>query len=492
MITDHQYRRLLKLKPKEKNVAIASSKAGMSEKTGRKYLRQGQLPSQMKKDRTWRTREDVFEEAWPLIEGFLKNDPSLQAKTIFDCLCRENEDTYQETQLRSLQRKIKRWRALEGPSKEVMFPQVHHPGVQCQSDYTWMNSLNVTISGQPFQHLFYHFVLSYSNWEWGQICYSESIESLKAGLQNALWHLGGVPKEHRTDNLSAAVNNLQDKKEFTANYKSILDHYKLIPSRNNPGKGHENGDVEQSHFRFKTAVDQELRLRGSRDFESLETYQEFLKKLMERRNRLRTKKLVEELNVLQELPMRRLEDYTEEEARVSRFSTIPVRNNVYSVDSRLMGERVQVRVYGEYLVIRYGGQEIETIPRLRGDQKHQINYRHVIDSLVKKPGAFANYKYREDLFPRFMFRLAYDWLKEHRPAHADREYLQILDLAAKESEEKVDKALRHQMKTGQNLYMETIRDLIKKDLPRDTLLLAVPKIELGIYDGLLKGVGHGC
>jgi transposase len=311
LITDHQYRRLLKLKQKEKSVSIAALKAGMSEKTARKYLKQDQLPSQIKKDRNWRTREDVFEKSWPIVEEFLKNDQSLQAKTLFDYLCRENEGKYQESQLRTLQRKIKRWKEVEGPPKEVMFAQVHHPGVQCQSDYTWMNSLNVTIGDQPFQHLFYHFVLPYSNWEWGQICYSESIESLKEGLQNALWHLGGVPKEHRTDNLSAAVKNLNEKKEFTANYKGILDHYGLKASRNNPGKGHENGSVEQSHFRFKTVVDQELRLRGSRDFASREAYQEFLNKIMIRRNGLRTKRLHEELQVLRELPARRLEDYTE-------------------------------------------------------------------------------------------------------------------------------------------------------------------------------------
>jgi transposase len=491
MITDQQYRRLLKLKQKEKSVSIAASKAGMSEKTARKYLKQDQLPSQTKKDRHWRTREDVFAKSWSIVEEFLKNDQSLQAKTLFDYLCREDEGKYQESQLRTLQRKIKRWKAVEGPPKEVMFAQVHHPGVQCQSDYTWMNSLNVTIGGQPFPHLFYHFVLSYSNWEWGQICYSESIESLKEGLQSALWRLGGVPKEHRTDNLSAAVNNLNEKKEFTANYQGILDHYGLKASRNNPGKGHENGDVEQSHFRFKTAVDQELRLRGSREFISRENYREFLNKLMIRRNGLRTKRLHEELKVLHELPARRLEDYTEEEARVSRFSTISVRNNVYSVDSRLIGEKVRVRIHSEKLIIRYGGQKIETLPRLRGAKKHQINYRHVIDSLVKKPGAFANYRYREDLFPRFMFRLAYDWIREHRPVKADREYLQLLALAAKESEEKVDMALRHQMKAGQRIDIETIREMVQRKVPCEIILVEVPAVELGVYDGLLKGVNYG-
>lgn len=478
------------MKQKENHLALAASKAGMCEKTARKYLRQNQLPSQTKKDRNWRTRKDPFEAFWPEVKAFLERDESLQAKTLFDYLCRKYEGHFQESQLRTLQRKIKTWKALEGPAKEVMFPQVYLPGVQCQSDYTCMNDLNMTISNQPFQHLFYHFVLSYSNWEWGEICFSESHESLRSGLQNALWMLGGVPKEHRTDNLSAAVNNLKERKEFNANYQGLLDHYGLRASRNNAGKGHENGKVEQSHHRFKMIVDQELRLRGNRDFESRQAYQEFLKHILTRRNKLRTKRLQEELSALRELPSKRLEDYTEEEVRVSRFSTISVRKNVYSVDSRLIGETIRVRLFGDKIIIRYGGQNVDSIPRLFGEHKHQINYFHIIDSLVKKPGAFANYKYQDDLFPRFMFRVAYDWLREQHPRRADKMYLQILNLAAKESEDKMDQVLRKQLTKGKPLDLKTLKEKMKERQPTPALLLPVPEVDLEGYDGLLKGVIH--
>lgn len=476
------------MKQKESSLALAAAKSGMSEKTAARYLKAGKLPSQMKKERHWRTRQDPFDAVWPEIERMLKVNPTLQSKYLFDYLCRNEPGTYQEGQLRTLQRRVKKWRISEGPAKEVMFPQVHYPGVQCQSDYTWMNDLGVTIANQPFDHLFYHFVLSYSNWEWGSVCFSESLESLKKGVQEALWTLGGVPKEHRSDNLTAAVINLQDRKEFNENYLGVMNHYGLKPSRNNPGKGHENGDVEQSHHRFKQAVDQELMLRGSRDFENRKAYEKFLKEMLIRRNQMRSQRFAEELKSLRELPARRLEDYTESQARVSKFSTISVRKNVYSVNSRLIGEKVKVRLSADHLEIYFGGQRIERLPRLRGEGGHQINYRHVIKSLVKKPGAFANYKYQADLYPRFVFRLVYDWLRERKPAQATKDYLNILTMAAEESEEKVDRACRLLIREGKPLTYVVIREKVRAwEIPAEDKLVREPKANLKAYDGLLGG-----
>src|SRR5262249_39778386 len=163
----------------------------------------------------------------------------------------------------------------QGPAKEVFFAQVHHPGRLGASDFTHCEELRVTIAGSPFPHLIYHFVLTYSNWETGTVCFSESLESLSEGLQNALWQLGGVPEVHRTDRLTAAVQPGAHPDVFKRRYQALLRHYGLRGQAIQAGKGNENGDVEQRHHRFKTALDQALLLRGSRDFDSRDRYATF-------------------------------------------------------------------------------------------------------------------------------------------------------------------------------------------------------------------------
>ena len=241
MVTDQQVRKYMKLKETEKMLGIAAAKAGMSEKTARKYRRAGMLPGQTRRERTWRTRKDAFEEVWGEVEEILSTDVRVQANTIFDHLNRKYEGRFKKGQLRTLQRRMKAWRGKKGPAKEVMMVQEHRPGKQCQSDYTRMGALGVTIGRHRFDHLLYHFTLVYSNWESGMVCFSEAFESLIGGLQNALWELGAVPEEHRTDSLSAAVNNLDDLTQWTERYKSLMNHYGLRASHNTPGKGHENG-----------------------------------------------------------------------------------------------------------------------------------------------------------------------------------------------------------------------------------------------------------
>ena len=276
MVTDQQVRRLLKMVQTEKNFGIAAIKAGMDEKTARKYRKLGKLPSELEQPHTWRTREDPFEDSWDEIKSMLEINAGLEAKTIFEDLQRRNPGRYADGQLRTLQRHIKVWRASEGPAKEVFFTQVHYPGQLGESDFTNMNKLGITIGGRPFDHLIYHFVLTYCNWETGSICFSESFESLSEGLQNALWELGGVPEMHRTDCLTTAVQKTSHRDEFTLRYQDLLDHYNLKGCKTNPNSPHENGDVEQRHHRFKRAVDQALLLRNSRDFADRQQYEQFL------------------------------------------------------------------------------------------------------------------------------------------------------------------------------------------------------------------------
>jgi transposase len=488
MINDHQFRRLMKLSKAGESLATTAVKAGMDEKTARKWLRIGRQPSEVNNPRNYRTHADAFAEAWPEIEQLLNLDASIEAKTIFDHLSRQSPEKYRESQLRTLQRRVKVWRALKGQPREVFFPQLHEPGRQAQSDFTHLSELGVTIAGQPFKHLFYHFTLVYSNWEWGMVCASESWESLSEGLQQALWELGGVPQEHRTDSLSAAVKPVGSPDEFTARYQGLLHHYYMKASHTTPGRGHENGDVEQSHHRFKRAVGQELLLRGSRDFESRESYDEFLRRMLLRRNGLRRERVAEEIKTLRALPERRLESFTKESLKVSRNSTIYLRDNTYSVPSQLIGERVEVRIYGAHLEVWYSGTAVERMERLRGESKAAINYRHVIHSLVRKPGAFAHYRYQTCLFPRMIFRLAYDELQVSVPERADRDYLYILKLAADGSEDRVAEVLHGIIKRGETISLERVRGLIDQASESSS---AVPEVTVEVtplknYDELLS------
>jgi hypothetical protein len=487
MVTDHQVRRLMALTNTEPTLALAAAKAGMDEKTARKYRRSGKLPNECRAEHTWRTRPDPFDTVWEEIAGRIHVNPGLQAKTLFEDLQRRFPGDFQDGQLRTLQRKIKHWRATHGPDKEIFFPQEHKPGQLGASDFTYMNSLGVTLVGQPFEHMLYHFVLTYSNWETGTICFSESFASLSEGLQNALWQLGGVPKQHRTDCLGAAVK-VERPEEFTRLYQGLLAHYGLVGLKGQPGHGNENGDVEQRHRRFKEALDQALLMRGSRDFQSRGRYQEFLSALFAQLNAGRTKRLQQEIALLGTLPKRRLETAQKIDARVSAYSTIRVRNNTYSVPARLIGEMVEARLGVETVEVWYAQRHLETLPRLRGEGRHHIRYRHVIDWLVRKPGAFANYRFREDLFPTSRFRMVYDQLVVQTPAAASRSYLALLELAARETEVGVDDALRHLLDRELTVTLEAVKALVcAAQQIAPVTQIAVAPVNLADYDSLLLG-----
>jgi hypothetical protein len=490
MVTDAQVRRLKRLSKTEKTQELAAAKAGMDVKTARRYLQDGGLPSEMKTDRGWRTRTDPFDEVWEGIRKQIQANPGLEAKTLFEALQRQSPGKFGDGQLRTLQRRIKNWRATDGPGKEVFFAQQHVPGRLGQSDFTYMNELGITIARQSFPHMLYHFVLTYSNWEDVTPCYSESFESLSDGLQNAVWELGGVPLQHQTDRLTTAVNNNCDEKEFQSRYQALMRHYRLEPLKIQAGKANENGDVEQRHHRLKRAVDQALLLRDSRDFASISEYKEFLRALMGQLNAGRRDRLRVEMQYLRTLPDSRLDSCKRVNARVDSGSLIYVDRNTYSVNSRLIGEHVEARLSADTVEVWYGGQKVEDMPRLRGRSKHRIDYRHIIDWLVRKPGAFENYRYREDLFPTSRFRMVWDALREHAPLRSHKHYLEILQVAAQEGEAKVDEALRYLLEQGEigegKLNAKVVRDVLKREaaLPPATEI-AVAEVDLSSFDVLL-------
>ncbi|NNK94933.1 MAG: IS21 family transposase [Desulfobacterales bacterium] len=475
-----------------KNLEIAANKAGMDEKTGRKYRDLDKLPSELlaERIRLWRTREDPFEEIWEEVLPFLKTNEGIEAKTLFDYLQREHPGCFHDGQLRTFQRRVKNWRATKGPGREVYFPQKHEPGRLSQSDFTHMSRLQISIARQPFDHLVFHFVLTYSNWETATICFSENFESLSEGLQKSLWKLGGVPEQHQTDRLSAAVNKPENPEEFTSQYQGLLDHYHLQGRKINSSRPHENGDIEQRHHRFKKAVDQALMLRGSRDFTTRKEYELFLQKLLWQLNRGRQVRFLEEQTALHPLPCTKLDACTRLEVRVGPSSTIRVKHKVYSVHSRLIKETVTVRLYAEYLELWYAQKHIETIPRIRGSSKHHIQYRHILDWLVRKPGAFENYRYRQDLFPTSRFRIAYDSLrKRHSTSRAAREYLGILTIAAQDNETAVDDALRYLIDHEGRIDAAQVRAFLLKGQPHEPVTnISVQAVALSGYDQLLQEV----
>ena len=487
MVTDKQIRRLYQLIEKEKSLSMAASKAGIDEKTARKYLRSGKLPSESRPVHHWRTRSDPFAEVWEEVRAKLELNPGLEAKTLFEDLQRRYEGRFQDGQLRTLQRKVKHWRATEGPPKEVFFPQQHYPGVLCQSDFTHLTKLGVTIAGEPFPHLLYHFVLTYSNWETGTICFSESFESLSEGLQNALWELGAVARQHRTDRMSAAVHRDLNPEVFTERYSGLLRHYGIRGERTRAASPHENGDVEQRHHRFKRALDQQLMLRGSRDFARRIDYEAFLRRLFKQLNAGRRQRLAEERAHLRALPACRRDASKRMQTKVGASSTSRVKGAVYSVDSRLIGERIELRMHTDRIELYYGGRRVDTLPRLRGGKRHHIAYRHIIDWLVRKPGAFENYRFRQDLFPTHRFRMAYDAIKARLHGKSSKEYLRILHLAARENESAVDAAIKMLFDNGDPITAANVEALVKSGEAFPVIRsVHIAPVELSAYDQLLE------
>jgi transposase len=466
---------------------VAAARAGMSERTARKYEQAGKLPSQLKRPRQHRTRPDPFASEWSWVVAELQRDPALQATTLFALLQAKHPGCYQESQLRTLQRHIATWRAVAGPEREVMFEQVHRPGDLAESDFTHMSSLQVTLGGLPFAHEVFHLVLTYSNVEAAHICVSESFESLAEGLEYCLWQLGGVPQRHKTDHMGTAVRPLSaaGQAEFTARYRGLMAHYGMEAVVNNAGEAHENGDVEQAHHRLKLAVDQALRVRGSRDFIDRASYARFLTEIVRQRNLTREPRWQAERAMLRPLPSTLLAPCRELHGTVTHYSTIHVLENTYSVPSRLIGTKVLVRLHAETVDVYVGTSLVCQMPRLFGRQQHAIDYRHVIWSLVRKPGAFAAYRYRHDLFPTLSFRQAYDRLQQARPRQADREYLRLLSLAASTAESEVDAALSLLLEAQTLPTFEAVRELVRGPRPVAVPALSAPSLDLTRYDQLL-------
>ena len=488
-MTDRQVALLRQRRMEGKTQEAAAAMAGMSVRSARKW-QSGPLPSETKQERRWRTRPDPFEGVWEEeIEPLLRGDPKgrLKATTIIEWLEEHHPGRFSASQLRTLQRRLQDWRALHGPDREVYFPQEHPPAREAQIDFTHGNSLGVTIGGQPFPHLLFQLILSHSGWRYAEVATGETFLALQQGLQSALWTLGGVPQVVRSDNTSAATHEMRRSLGRALNdaYRALLDHYGLHSTRINPGQSHENGVAEQGYYRLKDAIDQALILRGSRDFHTADDYAIFVERMVQRRNRLVQGKLEQELACLRPLPPAPMPEYVNYRARVRKWSTIQVAGRTYTVPSRLIGKEVQIRLYADWVEVYYKDNLVERMERVRGEREANVNYRHVIGSLVRKPGAFARYRFREQLFPTLQFRLSYDALREWRGERADVEYVRILHLAGTTMEATVDSALALLLETGRPFDYAEVRDLAEPKPPEAPALTLSGQPDLKIYDTLI-------
>lgn len=404
-VTQQQKRLYMTYRKDGLNQKAAAAKVAISERSGRKIEKESQ--DKPPKDRQWRTRKDPFSGVWDTdLLPFLREYPQLSPLTLLEYLQEQYPGRYPDKLLRTLQRRIKQWRAIHSDqSKEVMFNQTYLPGVQSLSDFTHLKDVIVSIAGVPLDHLLYHFRLRYSGWSHMKVILGgESFAALAEGLQEAFWRIGGVPKEHRTDSLSAAFKNREQHtgSDITAPYDQLCSHYNLIPTRNNRGKSHENGAIESPHGHLKRRIVQALIVRGSTDFKTLKEYQLFIDKTVAQHNRRNAQSIDIERPYLQDLPETKTIDFIELSVKVSPASTIRVKSSAYTVPSRLVGECLRIHLYHDRLDCFIGSSKVSSMNRVycsKSQRNSNINYRHVYKALLKKPGAFRHWVFRDDLLP---------------------------------------------------------------------------------------------
>ena len=497
MLNPKQYRRLLAKYAQGKNMSKSALAAGIDRKTARKYIKAKQPPDELHRPHKGSNRPDPLTAIWSQARQMLQEAPGLEAKALFEYFLAKPESRLDPSHLRTFQRRVNQWRAKEGPEKEVYFPRHHIAGELMELDWTHADELGVTILGKPLKHLLCHCVLTYSNWEWAKRCQTESFLSLVSGLQAAFGKLGKKPKHLGTDHSSTATHEVGSHKglrAFNPDYLDLCGHYDILPVTINVACPHEHGDVESLNRHLKRQLHQHLLLRGSREFACESDYDGFVEGVLELSNKRRHKQLVEELAVMRALPVTRLNEYQESRCWVGPHSTIRVKQIAYSVPSRLMGQHLRVEIYESHLKVFLGRDCVQEMPRARGNHGGVIDFRHVVGPLLRKPGAFARYKFREQLYPSLEYRGAYDRLVADHGTHVGTvEYLQLLKLAAELTPERLESSIREELGKPGKWWTADIK---ARELPepRPAALEIHLEPELNSYDSLLNQgseVAHG-
>ena len=423
----------------------------------------------------------------------LEKQPQLKPNTLFRELGKRYPGKYPHSIKRTLQRRVQKWKAQHGGDKEVIFRQKHEPGVLGLSDFTQLKDLTITVRGVEFEHLLYHFRLQYSGWSYVKVTQGgESFSALSEGLQNALWSLGGCPAEHRTDSLSAAYRNRSHsvRDDFTVRYQGLCRYYDLAATRNNKGVAHENGGIESPHGHLKGRVKQELLVRGSNDFDSVEAYQSWLDKIVAELNLERTDKVEQERPHLKPLPVSRTEDYEVLTLNVPNTATISVKLAIYSVPSKLIGCRLRIHLYGDRLEAYLGTDKVFETPRaypeLGKRRARCIDYRHLIGSLKKKPMAFRRYEFRDEMLPTPIYQDIWRWLDDKLPPQsAAKTMVGILALAAEhDCQTELEQVLLEQRRQGRLPVLTELQNRFAPP-PAAPVSPEVTQHALANYDALL-------
>jgi hypothetical protein len=463
-VTDHQMRLYMTFRQTD-GPAVSAAKASISTATAYRFEQDHRLPLSQRVVRGRRRPDPLADFFDAEVVPMLTAAPGLRAVAIFDEMQRRHPDLSAGAR-RTLERRIRAWRAIHGADQEVIFRQLHEPGRMGLSDFTDMADLGVTIAGVRLDHRLYHFRLAYSGFEHAHVILGgESYVALAEGLQNALWALGGAPFEHRSDSLSAAFRNLDHdaREDLTRRYDALCAHYGMQPTRNNRGVAHENGGIESAHGHLRKATRDALLMRGTADFDDLASYRRFIDEIVSRKNAHHAKRIAAERPALQLLPGQRTCDHEETIVTVTSSGGFTLRKVFYTVPSRLIGHRLRVRLYDDRLDLFVGGTLLMTLARGRataGRHAHVVDYRHVIHALRRKPMALLNLVYRDQLFPRDAYRLTFDRLLEKIPAKSACRLM--VDLLA----------LAHERGCEADLAMLLAADLAAAQLPNIAALRA--------------------
>ena len=475
------------------SVPAAAARAAFSPATAYRIEHDPRLPSQKAAPRARRRPDPLGELFDTEVVPMLQAAPGLRAVGIFEELRRRHPELPANVR-RTLERRIRAWRSLHGPEQEVIFRQVHEPGRMGLSDFTEMTDLNVHIAGVPLDHRLYHFRLPYSGFEYAHVVLGgESYVALAEGLQNALWSLGGAPREHRSDSLSAAFRNLDRaaREDLTVRYDALCSHYRMQPTRNNRGVAHENGAIESAHGHLKLAIRDALLLRSAVDFDDLPSYRAFIDEVISRKNARHAKRIDAERAQLQSLPDTRTSDYEETLVYVTSAGGFTLRKVFYTVPSRLIGRRLRVRLYDDRLELFVGATPLMRLVRGRcgknGKHGHVVNYRHVIRALRKKPMALLNLVYRDQLFPREVYRHTFERLREQLPARtACRLMVALLSLAHERScEARMAVVLAECLEANQLPDLDALQARFSPD-PARLPVVVVELAPLNVYESLAQ------
>ena len=499
MISVFKISKLRRLRKLNYSITRCAKECHVDRKTASKYTKDLDLDldapiGAAKAPRTYVTRKTEFDKFWPEIQAMLENEKRLKPYSILEHMIEKYKNDFDPKWQKTLERRISKWRIANGIEKEVFFPQIHKPADVLAIDFTDLSALGIRIASEPLDsnHLVFHAALTYSNWEYVEFCRSESFEALASGVQNAFHAIGGVTARIRFDSMTAAVNNLSSQREFQPNWKKLLKHFGLDPHRINIRSPEENGDCESLHGHFKDYLDQRLLLRGNRNFESLAKWREFLKVCCDARNKSRSAaEIAQELEQLESLPKEMFPTFTLYESTVKSSCILRVKQNDYSVPSCFIGKRVQLLICADHIELWYAGSKELEMPRLHGKNNVYFDYRCVIDTLVRKPGAFANYRYREFMFPTVNFRIAFDSLCDSvGERQGIRSYVKLLHTAKHISQEAVDTELAMLLLSKTKIDAKAIEAKLQSAsaTPESSLNVdpAIGHPELDDFDSLLE------